>query len=208
MLTFEPTFVDSEDMYYASLMFDDCCTLDASDDLTLRRARLDKADKTEEALFRAEDEDTRKRKRDEVRFVAWCAQRATLTPDAPGGSKRQGNHNGEPGGGRHTLASRSTAPSPRRTHSQEQEAGGRFGCGASQEARQISSIQQRQEKVRRRRRLTAMQSGMRGLERLLEVHVSALKKRVAFLVENKIVAKKIEEALYAVFCSSFIAKEL
>ena len=202
MLTFEPTFVDSEDMYYASLMFDDCCTLDASDDLTTRRARLDQADKTEAAMFRAEDDETRKRKRDEeeVCLVAWCGQRATLTPDAP---EQKARHNGELGGGWHTLAPRPGSPS--RNRHKEQEAGGRFGC-ASQEGRKISLIiQERQEKVSRRRRLTTMQSGMRGLERLLEVRVAALKKRVAFLVENKIVAKKRKKALDAVFCSSLIA---
>jgi hypothetical protein len=66
MLTFEPTFVDSEDMYYASLMFDDCCTLDASEDLKKRRDRIDTADKAETVVFATEDEEDRKRKREEA----------------------------------------------------------------------------------------------------------------------------------------------
>ena len=47
-----------------SLMFDDCCTLDASEDFKKRRDRLDTTDAAQAAVFAAEDEAERKRKRD------------------------------------------------------------------------------------------------------------------------------------------------
>ena len=45
MLTFVPTFVDSEDLFYAGLLFDDCRQVDASEESKQRRHYIDKADK-------------------------------------------------------------------------------------------------------------------------------------------------------------------
>ncbi len=72
MLTFEPTFVDSEDMFYASLDFDDGCTLSDSEVFKKGHYQLTRAEKAaakaarkaaREAARKDSDKPKRKRKR-------------------------------------------------------------------------------------------------------------------------------------------------
>ena len=48
MLTFEPDFVDSEDIYYASLMFDDCCEIGDSEFSKHKRTSIETMEMEEE----------------------------------------------------------------------------------------------------------------------------------------------------------------